>query len=86
MRHPLCVDAQGSAQVNYETLNRDVLIAVVLFAVLLYVGMVCAGFAEFMARISKRGNCKKCSRNRGTARGLRKAKRPTFSPPGELET
>ncbi len=71
---------------NYETLNRYVFVAAVLFAMLLYIGMACAGFAEFMARISKRGNRKKRSRTRGTARGLRKAKRPTSSPPGELET
>ena len=61
---------------NYEALNQYVLAAIALFAVLLYIGLVCAGFTEFMARISKRGNPKKRSRNRGTARGLRKAKRP----------
>jgi hypothetical protein len=48
--------------VNYETLNRCVLIAIALFALLLYIGMVYAGFAEFMARISKRGKRKKRAR------------------------
>ena len=61
---------------NYQELNRYVLVAIALFAVLLYIALVYAGFAEFMARISKRGNRKKRSRNRGATRGLRSAKRP----------
>lgn len=61
--------------VNYETLNRYVLIAIALFAMLLYIGLIYAGFAEFTARISKRGNRKKRSRNRGATRGLRNSKR-----------
>ena len=69
---------------NYEQLNRYVLVAIALFAVLLYIAMVYAGFAEFMARISKRGNRKKRSRNRGATRGLRNSKKAdlTLSPPG----
>jgi hypothetical protein len=51
--------------VNYEELNRYVLVAIAFFALLLYVALVYAGFAEFMARISKR----EASRNRGATRG-----------------
>lgn len=54
---------------SYEELNRYVLMAIAIFAVLLYIGLVYAGFAEFIARISKRGNRKKRSRNRGATRG-----------------
>ena len=61
--------------VNYEALNRYVLIAIALFAVLLYIGLVCTGFAEFIAGIPKRTNCKKRSRNRRKTRGLRNVKR-----------
>ena len=61
---------------SYEELNRYVLAAIALFAVLLYIALVYAGFAEFMARISKRGNRKKRCRSRGATRGLRNAKRP----------
>jgi len=57
--------------VNYEALNRDVLIAIALFAVLLYIALVYAGFAEFASRISKKGKNKKRSRNQATARRLR---------------
>lgn len=63
---------------NYEELNRYVLVAIALFAVLLYIALVYAGFTELMARISKRGNRKKRSRNRGATRGLRNAKRPNW--------
>jgi hypothetical protein len=55
--------------VNYEELNRYVLVAIALFAVLLYGALVYAGLAEFMARVSKRGNRKKRSRNRGATHG-----------------
>jgi len=61
--------------VDYETLNRYVLIAIGLFAVLLYIGLVCAGFAEFIAGIPKRASRKKRTRNRRETRGLRNAKR-----------
>ena len=63
---------------NYEALNRYVLMAIALFAILLYIGMVYAGFTEFMARISKRGNRKKRPRNRDAARGLRNSKNPVL--------
>jgi hypothetical protein len=39
--------------VNYEALNQYVLIAIALFAVLLYIGLICAGFAEFVRAIPK---------------------------------
>ena len=63
---------------NYEELNRYVLVVIALFAALLYIALVWAGFAEFMARISKKGNRKKRSPNRGATRGLRNAKRPIW--------
>ena len=40
-------------RVNYETWNRYVLIAIGVFAVALYLGLMYAGIAEFMSRISK---------------------------------
>jgi hypothetical protein len=61
--------------VSYEALNQYVLIAIALVAVLLYIGLICAGFAEFMKAIAKRTNRKKRSRNRRETRGLRNAKR-----------
>jgi hypothetical protein len=61
--------------VNYEALNQYVLIAIALFAVLLYIGLVCAGFAEFMTGIPKRADRKKRSRNRRETRELRNGKR-----------
>ena len=60
---------------DYEALNRYVLIAIALFAVLLYIGLVCAGFAEFLAGMPKRTNRKKRSQHRRETRGLRNAKR-----------
>ena len=46
---------------NYEAWNRYVLMAIGLFAVLLYIGLIYAGFLEFISRISKRGKNKKRS-------------------------
>ena len=60
---------------NYEALNQYVLIAIGLFAVLLYIGLLWAGFAEFVAGISKSGESKKRSRSRVTTRRLRNAKK-----------
>jgi hypothetical protein len=57
--------------VTYEAWNRYVLMAIGLFAVLLYVGLLYTGFVEFMSRISRRCKNKKRSRNRVTARRLR---------------
>jgi hypothetical protein len=48
--------------------------AIGLFGALLYVGLIYAGFVEFMSRIAKRGKNKKRSRNRVTARRLRNPK------------
>jgi len=60
--------------VNYEPWNRCVLVAIGLFGVLLYCGLLYAGFIEFRSRISKNGSNKKRSRNRITARRLRHPK------------
>ena len=60
---------------DYEALNRYVLIAIALFAVLLYIGLICAGLAEFIAGIPKRANRKKRSRNRRETGGFRNVKR-----------
>jgi hypothetical protein len=60
--------------VNYEAWNRYVLMAIGVFAVLLYVGLVYASLAEFMTRMSNKGNRKKRSRNRVTLRRLRNTK------------
>jgi hypothetical protein len=61
--------------VNYEALNRYVLIAIALFAVLLYIGLVCAGFAQFIAGIRRRASRKKRTHNPRETRGIRNAKR-----------
>jgi hypothetical protein len=60
--------------VNYEALNNCVLMAIGLFAALLYLLLLYAGFTEFMARISKKGNSRKRFRNRDVAPGLRNGK------------
>jgi hypothetical protein len=52
--------------VNYEAWNRDVLIAIGLFTVLLYAGLLCAGIAEFGSRLAKRQKNHKRFRNRAT--------------------
>ena len=57
---------------NYEALNQYVLIAIGLFAVLLYIGLVWAGFIEFVAGISKKGESKKCPRSRDRLRNAKK--------------
>lgn len=53
----------GGIQVNYEAWNRYVLAAIGLFSVLLYCGLLYAGFIEFRARISNSNGNKKRSRN-----------------------
>jgi hypothetical protein len=67
---------ERSIQVNYEEWNRYVLMAIGLFAVLLYTGLIYAGLAEFMSRISKSGKGKKRSRSRVSAPRLRNPKVP----------
>lgn len=59
---------------NYEAWNRYVLVAIGLFGVLLYIGLLYAGFTEFRSRVSKNGNSKKRSRHRVTGRRLRNPK------------
>ena len=41
---------------NYEAWNGYVLIAIGLFGVLLYIGLLYAGLVEFIGRISKKDN------------------------------
>lgn len=57
---------------NLESVNRYVLTAVGLFALLLYIALVYAGFADFSAWLSKSGSRTKDSRRRKTGRGVRK--------------
>jgi len=49
--------------VNLEALNGYVLIAIGLFGVLLYIGLLYAGLVEFIGRISKKGSHKRGRRN-----------------------
>jgi hypothetical protein len=60
--------------VNYEARNRYVLAAIGLFGVLLYCGVLYAGFIEFRARMSKNIGNKKRPRNRVAARRFRNPK------------
>lgn len=59
---------------NYEAWNRYVLMAIGLFAVLLYVGLIYAGFAGLMSPLSEGKGSKKRLRNRGVERRLRNSK------------
>ena len=65
---------------SYEALNQYVLAAIAVFAVFLYIGLICAGFVEFGSRMSSRasgkGKSKKRSRNHVTARSLRNTRAP----------
>jgi hypothetical protein len=56
-----------------------------LFAVFLYIALICAGFAEFKARIPKMDTRKKHSRKsrRCSRIAERKKANLTLSPPGE---
>lgn len=56
---------------NYEAWNRYVLMAIGLFAALLYIGLMYAGCAELMSRLSKGKRNRKRSRSRGVARAQR---------------
>ena len=69
------LDHNRSVQVTYEALNRYVLMAIGLFALLLYLGVIWAGFAEFIVRMASSGESKKDSGRRGTPRRLRSVKR-----------
>lgn len=57
--------------VNYDAWNRYVLIAIGVFALLLYAGLLYAGIAEFISRLSQRKNTKSRFRNRLTTRRFR---------------
>lgn len=61
---------------NYEAWNRYVLMAIGLFAGFLYIGLIYAGVAEFMARVAKRSKRKKRSRSQLSVSRLRKPKVP----------
>lgn len=63
-----------SMWVNYDAWNRYVLMAIGLFALLLYVGLIYAGFSEFMSRLSKGSKNKRRTRSRTTPRRLRSPK------------
>jgi hypothetical protein len=64
----------GGTWVNYEAWNRYVLATVGVFGVLLYCGLVYAGFIEFRARISKRSGHKKRPRKKLMAQRMRDTK------------
>lgn len=57
---------------NLVLVNRYVLMAVGLFALLLYFALVYAGFADFSARLSESGSRRKASRRQKAGRGVRK--------------
>lgn len=48
---------------DYEAWNGYVLMAIGLFGVLLYIGLLYAGLVEFIGRISKKDNRKRRRRN-----------------------
>ena len=59
---------------NYEAWNRYVLLAIGLFGLLLYIGLLYAGFTEFRSRLSKSNSNKRRSQNRIATRRLRNPK------------
>lgn len=59
---------------NYEAWNRYVLVAIGLFGVLLYIGLLYAGFTEFRSRLSKSNKNKNRFRNLAMPRRLRNPK------------
>lgn len=61
---------------NYEAWNRYVLMAIGLFAALLYIGLIYAGVADFLSRISKSEKNKKRSGSRISVPRLRNPKIP----------
>ena len=56
---------------SYDAWNRYVLVAIGLFGVLLYIGLLYAGFTELRSRISKNNSNEKRFRNRVRSRKLR---------------
>ena len=56
---------------NYAAWNRYVLMAIGVFAVLLYVGFICAGAAGLVSRISKSKTKRKRLSHRVMERTLR---------------
>ncbi len=60
---------------NLELLNGYVLVAIVIFAICLYIAMIAAGFTELVSRLPKARTGKKSSRNLSAARRSRNEKR-----------
>lgn len=59
---------------DVEALNRYVLAAIGVFAMVLYFGCLCAGFIEFRSWISRSNGNKGRSRSKATTRRLRNPK------------
>jgi hypothetical protein len=66
--------AEPIMHLDFEALNRYVLGVIGLFGVLLYIGLLYAGFIEFRSRWSKGNGNKENSRNRAATRRLRNPK------------
>jgi hypothetical protein len=58
-------------RLDSEAVNQFVLVAIGMFGVVLYCGLLYAGLIEFRSRISKTKGNKSCSRNRHKSRRLR---------------
>lgn len=63
--------------VDYEALNRYVLILILLFGIVLYLGLMYAGLIQFVVTLRKRTSRKRRFPNRRGARGLSNEKRTT---------
>ena len=69
------VGSQGNTYLDLEALNRYVLAAIGVFAIILYFGCLYAGLIEFRSRTSRNNGNKKRSPNRVT----RKLRNPKVS-------
>jgi len=65
---------KNEVSVELRGMESYVLIAIGVFAVLLYLGLMYAGVAEFVSRLTKSGKTRRRSRNRVAARRLRNGK------------
>jgi hypothetical protein len=59
----MCRAGRRGNSLNYEAWNGYVLIAIGLFGVLLYIGLLYAGVVEFIGRVSKKDSRKRRRRN-----------------------
>lgn len=59
---------------NYDAWNRHVLIAIGLFGALLYVGLIYAGFSQFILRLSKGAKNRRRISSKNMPRRLRTPK------------